>query len=449
MRRHEFYHRHFSPLTALIAVLALSVLCLAPATAKADDDDYFRAKTIAVNQTYTASAAEARDDIWYRFELKQAGPVKICLTSVGQAWGEWEVSLYDASRRDDDDIFEYEAHTRNGSHETVSMGLAAGTYYLEIEGDDDDYRRGATYGLQVVHSADSSWETELNDGPRVADSLTLGSAVKATTLYVDDDDDDRDDFDDDDDWDDDDDDEDEDWFKLVLKGGARVKLSFSNDTRSRGGWNVQVFSERDFRSSRALYSMRHRASGSGFESEELSLGAGTYYVKVDPSVGTTGLGYTLAVREAESSGGDDAQRPQGGEMHRLYNRYTGEHFYTSDDDEFESLKRAGWTDEGRGWVAPESGDEVWRLYNPYVQGGDHHYTMDRNEYDTLATMGWRKEGLGWYSAPKGGGEPVYRQYNPYATTGTHNYTTSTHERDVLMAAGWKDEGIAWYAVSGK
>ena len=141
-----------------------------------------------------------------------------------------------------------------------------------------------------------------------------------------------------------------------------------------------------------------------------------------------------------------------GFMHRLYNPYTGEHFYTADEGEFEGLVAVGWRDEGRGWTSPEEGMPVYRLYNPYVTGGDHHYTPSAEERDSLVEAGWQYEGVGWLSAtdsagrPVSGAVPLYRQYNPFATTGTHNYTTSLEENDTLVAAGWRAEGVAWYGV---
>ena len=135
-------------------------------------------------------------------------------------------------------------------------------------------------------------------------------------------------------------------------------------------------------------------------------------------------------------------------MYRLYNRWTGEHFYTSSQAERTSLVQVGWTDEGVGWVAPLKGEPVWRLYNPYAEGGDHHYTMSEGEYDALAKLGWKKEGICWRSAPADSvaSEPVLRQYNPYAISGTHNYTVSEAERNALVKIGWIDEDVAWYAV---
>ncbi|KFJ06016.1 fused hypothetical protein [Bifidobacterium thermophilum] len=133
-------------------------------------------------------------------------------------------------------------------------------------------------------------------------------------------------------------------------------------------------------------------------------------------------------------------------MYRLYNKYTGEHFYTSSSVERDSLVKVGWRSEGTGWVAPVSGAPVYRLYNPYVAGGDHHYTMSTKERDALVKAGWRSEGVGWYS---GGSVKVLRQYNPYAKTGTHNYTTDPREDTALVKAGWRAEGTGWYAVKAK
>ena len=58
-------------------------------------------------------------------------------------------------------------------------------------------------------------------------------------------------------------------------------------------------------------------------------------------------------------------------MHRLYNPYTGEHFYTADTTERDHLTGLGWRYEGVGWKAPaKSSTPVYRLYNGHVRGGD-------------------------------------------------------------------------------
>lgn len=129
-------------------------------------------------------------------------------------------------------------------------------------------------------------------------------------------------------------------------------------------------------------------------------------------------------------------------MYRLYNPYTGEHFYTSDSAECGNLEGVGWRYEGIAWVAPaESGIPVYRAYNPYV--GDHHYTTDWNEYSYITSIGWRGEGVGWYSSSSDQQE-VHRLYNPYAKTAYHHFTCDESERDYLASIGWIKEGVAWH-----
>lgn len=131
-------------------------------------------------------------------------------------------------------------------------------------------------------------------------------------------------------------------------------------------------------------------------------------------------------------------------MYRLYNKNTGEHFYTADTNERKTLLYCGWKDEGIGWFAPtHSNTPVYRLYNP--NAGDHHYTMYPNERNHLIKVGWKDEGIGWYS-DDAKTVPMYREYNPNAKVGTHNYTCSQKEHGTLIQLGWKDENIAWYAV---
>lgn len=130
---------------------------------------------------------------------------------------------------------------------------------------------------------------------------------------------------------------------------------------------------------------------------------------------------------------------QAADMYRMYNPNSGEHFYTADANERNSLYITGWDYEGIGWVAPDAGDPVYRLYNP--NAGDHHYTPNKGEHDMLVAQGWNDEGVGWST---GGGVPLYRQYNPNAVAGSHNFTTNKAENDSLVAVGWREEGIGWY-----
>ena len=136
--------------------------------------------------------------------------------------------------------------------------------------------------------------------------------------------------------------------------------------------------------------------------------------------------------------------PENTELYRLYNKYSGEHLYTSGASERDFLVSIGWTGEGIAWSAPRSSNTpVYRLYNPY--SGDHHYTTSSSEYNFLGSIGWKQEGTGWYS-DDAKSVAVYRLYNRYETVGTHHFTTSSSEYNHLGSIGWNKEGIAWYGV---
>ena len=130
---------------------------------------------------------------------------------------------------------------------------------------------------------------------------------------------------------------------------------------------------------------------------------------------------------------------------RLYNRWSGEHLYTTNRTEYNSLDKVGWSGEGTAWAAPSSGSNpVWRLYNRW--SGDHLLTSDRKEYDALGRAGWNREGVAFYS---GGGVSVWRLYNRWLKAGTHLLTTDKTEYDNLIRDGWSGEGVAFYAVSAR
>ena len=90
------------------------------------------------------------------------------------------------------------------------------------------------------------------------------------------------------------------------------------------------------------------------------------------------------------------------DMYRLYNPYTGEHFYTSSEGERNMISSVGWTYEGVGWVAPESSrTPVYRLYNGRLKRGQHHYTTRSGERSVLVeSRGWSDEGVGLYCVRK-------------------------------------------------
>ena len=130
-------------------------------------------------------------------------------------------------------------------------------------------------------------------------------------------------------------------------------------------------------------------------------------------------------------------------VYRLYNKNTGEHFYTKNSAERANLNRVGWRDEGLGWNSATSGKAVYRVYNPNARGGDHYYTLSKYEAQSLVSKGWRWDNGGKAAFYSGGSTNLYVAYNPNAQSGSHNYTTNTYEQNSLLNVGWKYGAVAW------
>lgn len=136
---------------------------------------------------------------------------------------------------------------------------------------------------------------------------------------------------------------------------------------------------------------------------------------------------------------------QGTTVYRLYNQFSGEHFYTASLSEYNGLVAAGWTGEGKGFSAATSGAPVYRLLNPTT--GEHFYTTSSIERDGIVGVGWTYEGVAFYSLTASTGTPVYRAFNPNAQgPGSHLFTVSKSEIDGLTPLGWIYEGEAFYAM---
>ncbi|WKB49861.1 bacterial Ig-like domain-containing protein (plasmid) [Lactococcus lactis subsp. lactis] len=132
-------------------------------------------------------------------------------------------------------------------------------------------------------------------------------------------------------------------------------------------------------------------------------------------------------------------------VYRLYNKNSGEHFYTTSAFEKDSLVKGGWNYEGIGWTSPTQGTAVYRVYNPNVKGGDHYYTASQFEAQSLVKTGWKWDNGGKPVFYSGGKTPVYVAFNPNATaSGSHNYTSHSFEQNSLLKNGWKFGKVQFY-----
>ena len=142
-------------------------------------------------------------------------------------------------------------------------------------------------------------------------------------------------------------------------------------------------------------------------------------------------------------------------VYRFYDANSGVHFYTSDKNERNYVydRLDNYTYEGASYTGIDPSAEiesfaVYRFYNR--DSGTHLYTIDENEKNVvrqeLDNYNYEGEAFFAYNLQVEGSIPVYRFYN--SNTGSHFYTPSAIERDVVIEelSNFESEGIAYYAL---
>ncbi len=289
------------------------------------------------------------------------------------------------------------------------LGLGKGTYYL-VFNQGSSYYYGEKLTMKINFTPSDCWEKESNDSFEGANTLS-----DLSKTY----------------WGSDAENDGSDYFKFYFSEDCDFELKMASESTSR----VYLYNGNANHSKITDWYQSKNINGYVDDDSKQRLSKGWYYLLIRANDW-----YSFKINTTTTTTVSKVT------MHRLYNKWTGEHFYTSSTNEKDGLVKKGWSYEGVGWTAPSTSSKpVYRLYNKYVSGGDHHYTMDEDEKNSLVKKGWNDEGIGWYSDPNEG-VPLYRQYSPYAKTGTHNYTKDKEERNNLVNLGWRDEGVAWYGV---
>ena len=367
-------------------------------------DTYSTATVLPFNTNNIVTLGESSKTVYYKLVLEKDG--YISFPDEFKYSGGTTVSYLNFRHSD----VQHTLFWSTSSYYDRLLGLAKGTYYL-VFSQAGSYR-GEKLTMKINFTPSDCWEKESNNSFEGANILSdLSKTYWGTTAE----------------------DASVDYFKFYLPNESDFELKMACE----GDWIISLFNANANHSEIASWRQHKNINGYVGDDSKQHLKKGWYY---------------LVISEAAMSGSDwysfkiNASKVSKVTMYRLYNRWTGEHFYTSSTTEKDNLVKKGWSYEGVGWNAPSTSSKpVYRLYNGYVAGGDHHYTMDSNERDSLINRGWSDEGIGWYSDPNQG-VPLYRQYNPYAKTGTHNYSTSKSENDNLVKKGWRAEGVSWYGL---
>ena len=148
---------------------------------------------------------------------------------------------------------------------------------------------------------------------------------------------------------------------------------------------------------------------------------------------------TYSSGSSSSSSSSSTSYPKTVAVYRLFNAATGDHFYTSNEEErdliIEEDTNEVWADEGVAFqTAVTSDTPVYRLFD--LENGNHIYTIDATVRDAYVANGCRDEGIAWYATGTVG-RKVYKLTD--ANTGKITYTTSLEEASILQEAGFTCE----------
>lgn len=88
--------------------------------------------------------------------------------------------------------------------------------------------------------------------------------------------------------------------------------------------------------------------------------------------------------------------------------------------------------------------KVYQLYNR--SSGQWFYTTSAKERSAKIAKGWLSKGVA-FKTPSKSTKPVWRLYNP--KTGAYRYTAKASQRKSLVAAGWKRQKTAFYGYELK
>lgn len=148
------------------------------------NDGYLNADEIQLNSTYygsTLSGYKYEED-YYKFTIYNDGVVSVKFTNPLQGDTEdyWKLYLYNDAYKE---IYSRNLYGNYDNINTPEIGLAAGTYYVNITSSDDYHANSTdTYSLCVNYMQSNEWEKEFNDNYLSADHIEIGSVYYGSII---------------------------------------------------------------------------------------------------------------------------------------------------------------------------------------------------------------------------------------------------------------------------
>ncbi len=261
----SFFKMIFISLISLMILLS-SMVFVAAASEREDNNNISIANTISVNQMISGYTDQNSDDDWYKFTLDADGYISI---TVNHEYGSTnqKIYLYTYNGSEKKEHLYKNVATESETLTTANHGLKKGTYYLLIHSS----VKGNSYSFSVNYEKSDYWEKEFNDNVSQANSIEVNKTYYGSRAPGK---------------------ADEDYFKFTIDKYAEVRLTLKHKYGMSD--NTMYLHTYDGTSQEQILRKWVSKDVEQGSSDKIYLNPGTYYVEIEG--GTSGYNFIVECR---------------------------------------------------------------------------------------------------------------------------------------------------------
>ena len=221
---------------------------------KEPNDSIGSATAMTLNVDYTGSFTASYNDYdYYKITLPEDGYISFEMTHAYlDYYGGAYLTVIGSNQTTE--IFNRDfVYKTNLKQKTDSIGLAKGTYYVRLRGDEDI----KSYTFRTVYTKSSVWEKEINDSIGSANSIKVNTKYYAGTRH----------------W------NDEDWYKVTINSPGYISVNFQHKYIDSDNYYVKIIGSNQ---STVLYENSFSAkTNQGDSTPNIGVPKGTYYISIE------------------------------------------------------------------------------------------------------------------------------------------------------------------------
>jgi hypothetical protein len=228
------------------------------AASEVEENDYFDiAQSVLPNDFVTGNLATSDDIDCYRFTVPSDGYISLTFShdyiEYSRNYPYWYVTLYEVDEQEmtEKAMALYNIYGGTTRNEYNSIGVAAGTYYIEVSSG-HNASSDLPYEFMLSYTKSSAWETELNDVFETADQIYANNMVNGNLMSV----------------------NDIDFYKISLSSAGYISLKF-NHVYVNTYCYVTLYD-----ANQQGLAQYQSLDSESVDSDPIGVPAGTYYIKV-------------------------------------------------------------------------------------------------------------------------------------------------------------------------